>query len=114
EAYRTLFVKKGYSKENAAIIHRLLHNFGSAERADPRTYELLIANLGHDKLAIRELASWHLTRLAPQLAKDIKYDPVNVEGRKKACEEWRKKIPPGTVPATPASTTRLGGGVGPR
>ncbi|HLJ96946.1 MAG TPA: hypothetical protein VKU02_27530, partial [Gemmataceae bacterium] len=108
ELYRTLVENKGYSKDNAAIIRRLLHSFSVAERADPKTYETLIAQLGHDKLAIRELACWHLTRLAPQLARDIRYDPANVEGRVKACEEWRKKLPPGTVPSPPKSPTGAG------
>jgi hypothetical protein len=37
---------------------------------------MLIACLNHDKLAVRELASRQLTDLAPQLAKEIDYDPA--------------------------------------
>lgn len=106
EVYRTLHEKNGYPKEHATLLWRLLHSFDPAERADPKTYELLIGCLNHEKLAIRELASRQLMDLVPQLARDIDYDPAgNLEARTKAVQRWQQKIPPGTRPATPALAT---------
>jgi hypothetical protein len=98
ELYRTLTEKKGYSKENATIVWRLLHGFSKAERADPNTYQTLISYLGHDRLPVSELAWRHLAELAPQLAKGIHYDPADAKSRKQAYESWKKKLPRGTLP----------------
>jgi hypothetical protein len=68
ELYRTL-CEKGYSKENATTIRRLLRGISLVERADPNTYQSLIDNLAHDRLAISELAWYRLADLAPQLAR---------------------------------------------
>jgi hypothetical protein len=103
ELYRTLTEKKGYSKQTATIIWRLLHGFSPAERDDPNTYQTLIAYLGHDRLSISELAWRRLADLAPQFAKDITYNPADAESRKQACEKWKAKIPSGSVPPPPTA-----------
>jgi hypothetical protein len=99
ELYRTLHEKKGYSKEKAELIVRLLHTFSADDLTSAKTYEMLTANLVHENLAIRELASWHLSRLVPDGAKTISYDPAGTpEERQQAFERWKKLIPDGKLP----------------
>ena len=64
----------------------------------PSTYEALIRLLQHSKLAVRELAHWHLVRLAPA-GKEIAYDPAATEEeRDKAVKAWKELIPEGQLP----------------
>jgi hypothetical protein len=72
--------------------------FDEAEQHDPVTYEVLIQSLKHSKLAVRELARWHLVRLAPE-GKSINYDAGAPEAqRERAYEQWRALIPTGQLP----------------
>jgi hypothetical protein len=67
----------------------------------PETYSLLIDNLRHDRLAIRELAFWHLRRLVPA-GQSIRYDPAgSSEQRERAFEQWKKLVPDGKLPPQP-------------
>jgi hypothetical protein len=87
----------------AETILQLLHSFSDADRAKPETFELLIGYLNHDRLAIRGLAHWHLTRLVPA-GKDIQYDPLAPEAeRRRAQQAWKKLIPSGQLPPRPKS-----------
>jgi hypothetical protein len=62
------------------------------------TYETLIDYLLHDKLAIRQLAKWHLERLVPA-GRDIAYDPAGSgEARHPAYDQWKKLVPNGKLP----------------
>ena len=68
------------------------------EQRQPETYEVLIQCLRHSKLAVRELARWHLARLAPE-GKDIHYDAgAPAEERARAYEQWQALIPAGQLP----------------
>jgi hypothetical protein len=96
--FEKLLKMKGYTPVDAETCMELLHSFGEAEVARPELYETLIDYLGHEKLAIRDLAYWHLVRLAPAGA-PINYDPQAAEGsRDLAIARWRKLIPPGRMP----------------
>jgi hypothetical protein len=67
----------------------------------PETYETLIAYLRHDKQPVRELAKWHLDRLAPA-GRSIPFDAAAPpEEREKAYKEWKKLIPDGKLPPPP-------------
>ena len=91
-----LLMDNGYEKNQAETIMYLLHNPFEIDK--PETYETLILYLGHDKLAIRELAHWHLERLT-NLAAKIGFDPAAPEAeRAKAIAEWKKRIPSGKLP----------------
>jgi hypothetical protein len=47
---------------------------------------------------VRELAWWHLYRLAPA-GRSIRYDPAGPDAeRDKAQAEWKKLIPSGQLP----------------
>jgi hypothetical protein len=93
---RYLVDRLRYSKVQAATMLQLLHSAFAAE--EPDTYETLLAYLRHEKLAIRELAWWHLSRLVPQ---DIAlpYDPAAPPTeRAKAAAAWKELIPSGSLP----------------
>ncbi len=64
---------KDHSPTEAETIMSLLHSPFDAEQ--PESYETLIAYLGHTRLAVRELAYWHLVRMAPS-GREITYDPA--------------------------------------
>lgn len=95
--YQYLIDRLSYPKFQAETVLQLLHSALASE--EPETYELLIAYLRHEKLAIRELAWWHLSRLVPE---DIlvPYDPASSPTeRAKAATSWKELIPSGSLPA---------------
>jgi hypothetical protein len=97
--FRTLTTARGYTDAEARIILQLLFGFSPKDLAAPETYEVLIDYLLHEKPAVRNLAMWHLVRLAPQ-GKAIPYKPDGTAAdAQKAHAEWKKLIPRGQVPA---------------
>ena len=98
EFHRFLIDVRQYSSGDAAKLIRLLHGFTPRERARPELYEVLIEYLRHDRAAFRNLAAWHLVRLAP----DARTVPFKTNGSKADFEPvytmWRALIPSGTVP----------------
>lgn len=99
ELYRWIVGQKAYTVTQADTIMQLLHS--PFNPADPVTYQALIAFLQHKKLAVRELARWHLARLAPE-GKEIQFDAAAAEQeRAKAVDQWRKLIPSGKLPSSP-------------
>ena len=98
--YDTLVKDKMFTANQAEIVMQLLHSFGDSDLAKPATYETLIDYLVHEKLAVRELAKFHLYRLVPA-GKDIAYDPAGAaEERTKAHDKWHTLIPNGKLPPT--------------
>jgi len=94
-----LIDKRGYSPKHADIVLQLLHSFDDTDLSRPELYEALIAYLKHDKVAVRGLAWWHLTRLVPA-GKKIAYNPsAKPEELNAAYEEWKKLVPSGKLPA---------------
>jgi hypothetical protein len=94
--YRVFTDVQGYTGAEAATVLELLHSPFVAEQ--PETYETLIDYLNHKKLAVRELARWHLYHLAP-VGREIKYDAAaSTEDRAKAAREWKDLIPTGKLP----------------
>ncbi|HEV3236506.1 MAG TPA: hypothetical protein VGZ25_05930 [Gemmataceae bacterium] len=91
-----------YSPVQAETIMQLLHSFGDDELSKPELYQTLIDFLNNDGRAIRGLAYWHLSRLAPEGQK-FGYNPLEEKPeRAAAIEKWRKYIPAGKLP--PKST----------
>jgi hypothetical protein len=107
--YHGLIEKAGYTPAQAASVVNLLHSFGESDLARPTTYETLIDFLRSDKLALRGLAYWHLSRLVPA-GRSIGYNPLAPKDeRDRAAAEWRKLIPEGQLPpraAPPRPDTR--------
>jgi hypothetical protein len=92
---------KDYSPAHTTIVLQLLHSYGADEIDDPLTYDLLISYLRHEKMAIRELAAWHLYRLV-RAGQNIAYDPAgSAEEREKAFKAWKALIPNGKLPPEP-------------
>jgi hypothetical protein len=95
--YEFLIKEKKYTPNQAEIILQLLHSFSDADRSQPATYETLIEYLLHDKLAIRQLAKWHLARLAP--SGKLEFDPAaSPEELQKVYAQWKEFIPTGKLP----------------
>jgi hypothetical protein len=94
--FRFLVQRREYTEPQAETVLHLLHSPFLADQ--PETYETLIAYLRHSRLPVRELARWHLYRLAPA-GRSIAYDAAAPEAeRLKALEAWKKLIPSGKLP----------------
>jgi hypothetical protein len=95
-----LVTEKKYRQIEAETILDLLHDFSEDLTKKPETYAFLIDSLRNEKLAIRELAVWHLMRLAPWVK--VNYNPAGgPEQRQAAYEMWKKVIPDGKLPPPP-------------
>jgi hypothetical protein len=96
--YNQLTTKQGYTPIQAKSLLHLCYGIDEAKRRQPTTYELLIQALNHSKIPMRELAHWHLIRLAPD-GKSIPYDAAAAEPQRlQAIEAWRRYIPEGELP----------------
>jgi hypothetical protein len=93
--WQLLVERDGYRPAQADAVLHLLHSPFAPEL--PETYETLIAYLQHAKLAVRELAWWHLTRLAGR--GEVRYDPAGPpEERARACAALKKLVADGKLP----------------
>src|SRR5207245_284097 len=92
--------KTNLPAKQAETVLDLLHGFSEDDLTHPITYQVLLVLLESDRLAIRGLAYWHLSRLAPA-GRELGYDPLAPkEQRQAALKKWQKLIPPGKVPAS--------------
>jgi hypothetical protein len=90
--------EKKYSPTEGRGIILMLKGFDEDDQREPITYQLLIEALAHRPLAMREMAHWHLVRMAPA-GKTIPYDAAADDAsRHKAAEAWRQLIPEGKLP----------------
>jgi hypothetical protein len=96
--YEVLVAGRAFTPAQAQTVVQLLFGFTPAEAAEPETYEVLIDYLAHEKPAIRNLAAWHLVRLAPA-GKAIPFKPAATAAEAEECRAaWKKLVPAGTVP----------------
>jgi hypothetical protein len=88
--YRLLAALKEYFSriESEKIVARL-HYFSGAALRQPETYGTLIDELQSKRLAIRELASWHLYQLVPAARKSIPFDAARVDSLEQVGAQWR-------------------------
>ncbi len=103
-----LLESPGYTKRQAEALFALLHNFSAEDRAKPETYELLAHYLLSDKVAIAELAHWHLYRLLSSAGVKIprldRFDAAAPRAeREKTADEIKKLIAAGQLPSSPSS-----------
>jgi hypothetical protein len=97
-----LVTRRGLTAMQAERVAQLFHGFDDMALRDPRTYSQLIDGLGDDRLAIRELSFWQLSQLDPDGARAIRYTPTDpTDALRRGQQEWRRRIPEGTVPARP-------------
>jgi hypothetical protein len=99
--YQALQDRLQLSEISARMVVQLLFGFTDEDRTHPATYELLIGDLQHPQLAVRELARWHLVRLVPA-GRDIPFDPAGPEAaRQRGVAQWQALIPEGRLPPQP-------------
>ena len=96
--YQFLMDARKFTATEAEITLQLLHGFTVEDQQQPETYEVLIAYLRSPRPAVRNLAAWHLHRLAPA-GKTIPFRPnaTEVEAQT-AYNAWKKLIPTGQIP----------------
>jgi hypothetical protein len=91
QLYRLLVDKKRYSDNHAEQVMQLMHRFAEDKVDDLETHALLFDLMGHERVAVRELAFEHLARMDPVGAKDAGYfdaaAPDNV--RQASIERWK-------------------------
>ena len=92
-------LKERLSETDSIIAMSLLHGVTEQAAANPETYQLLIANLVHPQMTIRELSSWNLYALVPA-GSNIVYDAADPVVREAAHKRWQQLIPPGKMPPT--------------
>lgn len=96
--YNMLSERQKLSPRQAEIVVQLLHSPDQRQRSQPELYETLIASLQSSQLAIRELAHWHLIRLAPA-GKNIAFDAAGPAAQREAAvKQWQQLIPEGKLP----------------
>ena len=96
--YEFLVRVRDYTPPQAATLIRMLNGFDAADSRKPETYEVLIEYLLHEKAAIRNLAAWHLVRMAPA-GKGIPLVPNASKAEVESLySQWKALIPPGQVP----------------
>jgi hypothetical protein len=97
-----LLIKQNYKPSDAEVFVALLHDFSEVDRKRPSTYEALVGYLTHPKMAVRELAYFHLQRLASGVKELPPYDTAwPADRREKAAKEWKGLIAAGKLPLPP-------------
>lgn len=99
-----LLARPTYRFREAEILFVLLHDFTVEAGVKPETYDLLANYLLSDKVAIAELARWHLVRL-PLSNKVIELREFNAAApradRERAANAVKRQIASGRVPSAP-------------
>jgi uncharacterized protein (TIGR03000 family) len=102
--YHILQNQVGFSKSEALTVMDLLHSPFAPDQ--PETYETLIRYLKHRRQAVRELAAWHLYRLAP-IGRKIAFNASAPAAEcEKVAAEWKKLIPDGELPKEPGDESK--------
>jgi hypothetical protein len=90
--YRMMVNKRKMPAAQAQTIMQLLHSFDDTVLAQPELYKMLVKFLDRDRMGIRGLAHWHLSRLVPA-GKKFGFNPLDPkEKRDKARDQWKKLI----------------------
>jgi hypothetical protein len=96
QLFEALQVQRKLSRAQAATVLTLLHSFGEADLTR-ETFEQLIDYLNSDSVAVRELAYWHLLRMAGTNVA-VPFDAAGPEAERKAgVERWRKLLAEGKL-----------------
>jgi hypothetical protein len=96
--YKFLTTDRKLPPAQAETVLDLLHGFTAAEQKQPETFEVLIEYLRSDWPAVRNLAAWHLARLAPA-GKSIPFRPNGSKAEFEAgYKQWKALVPAGKLP----------------
>jgi hypothetical protein len=114
-----LLADKEYKSKEAQAIFVLLHDFNADARNNPETFELLANYLLSDKVAVAELARWHLWRLSRsmgvKLASLDEFNaaiPRDAPQRQNAAKEVMDKVREGVLPPSDKGVPGTGGAAG--
>lgn len=99
--HNLLWKDKGYSREQADVAVQLMFTLTESDTYERRTYEFLFQQLEDPKLAVRELAYWHLAQLDPDGARASMYNPANDQQRDAALRRWKQRLTEGRLPPKP-------------
>jgi hypothetical protein len=98
--------KAGLTEVQSRTVLHLLCGFSAEERQEPATYDVLLSSLKHSRPAVRQLAHWHLVRLAPD-GKSIPFDALGSDAElQRSHDQWRALIPTGKLPPPPRSAPK--------
>ncbi|MFL5243223.1 MAG: hypothetical protein ACJ8FY_14050 [Gemmataceae bacterium] len=98
-----ILIDKKFTQADAEKIMQLLHQLSEEQINSPETYDALIGYLLNKRLAIRELAYWHLALLVRE-GRSIPYNPAEgTDQREAGYEQWKKLIPTGKLPPSLAA-----------
>ena len=87
---------------DAKAVFVLLHDFPTKDLRQPATFETLVSRLRDPHLPIRELAYWHLLKLAGGQATPEYNAAWGDDQRNVAADRWRKALTDeGLLPRTP-------------
>jgi hypothetical protein len=92
---------KGYLSRQADVAVQLMYTLTEADSYERKTYEFLFEQLEDPKLAIRELAYWHLAQLDPDGARSSMYNPAADQQRESALRRWKQRLTDGKLPPKP-------------
>ncbi len=76
----------------AKTVFVLLHDFPTKDLRQPATFEKLVSLLRDPHLPIRELAYWHLRKLAGGATAPEYNAGWGEDQRNSAADKWRKKL----------------------
>jgi hypothetical protein len=108
-----ILIDRKYRASEAAILFDLLHDFTYAQRRQPETFQLLVRYMREEKIALRELAYWHLVRLSLGVKDLPPYNPAwGPSEREASCDGWKKLIASGALPPPERPPAPPPGGAG--
>jgi hypothetical protein len=96
-----LLEDRQYRAKEAETLSILLHDFNDEARQSKETYELLATYLHSDKVAIAELAYWHLKRMAVGVKLPGFNAAWTAEDRRPVADKVRDFITKGSLPPPP-------------
>jgi hypothetical protein len=99
---RGILIDKEYRPAEADLLMDLLHDFNEVDVRKAETFDLLIGKLASDRIAIRELAWWHLLHLTTGMKDAPAFNAAwPAERRAAAIKDWRKLLDDGKLPPPP-------------
>jgi hypothetical protein len=98
-----------YVRGEAQNILEMLFDYSDEDRSNPDTFLFLADKLGSTKVAIAELAYWHLRRMSvPEKLPDFNAGKA-ISERRRVAEAVRRMVTAGTLPPRPKAPPKAKG-----
>lgn len=111
--FDALVSQRGFTEAQAHGCLALWHGFSEQDWREPKTYAIVLDGLKSDRLAVRELSYWRIGQLDAEGARLIRYLPTDTaDARQRAWQEWKRRIPDGSVPPRQRPQGKLPAGNG--